>query len=118
MNVKKIQLPSFTTLCKKMKSGKNIFERVLVEYNPGKAGRTEFHRAVIAITSEFAALLAVVPVDKPDFAAFDFKSSDTSFTYGATGIENTWDGKVVIESAPQTDFFPLFITRIEFNFHC
>lgn len=118
MNVKKIQLPSFTTLCKKMKSGKNIFERVLVEYNPGKAGRTEFHRAVIAITSEFAALLAVVPVDKPDFAAFDFKSSDTSFTYGATGIENTWDGKAVIEATAQTDFFTPFVAGGEFNFHC
>ena len=82
-----------------MKTGKNVVEGVLVQNDSGKACRPEFLGTVIAITGEFATLLAVIPVDKSDFASFNFQCCDAAFPYGAAGIEHTRDGKIIIEAA-------------------
>ena len=101
-----------------MEAGKNIVERILIEDNARKTCQAEFHWPVITIAGKFAALLAVIPVDQPDFVSFYFKSGDTSFTDGTAGVENTWNGETVIETTAQTDFFAPFVAGGEFDFHC
>ena len=101
-----------------METGKDIVKRVLVEDNSGKACRAELRGAVIAVTGEFATLLTVIPVYKSDFVSFNFQGCDTAFPYSTAGVENTGDGKVVIEAATQTDFFAPLVTGGKLNLKC
>ena len=101
-----------------MEAGKNIVERILIEDNARKTCQAEFHWPVITIAGKFAALFAVIPVDKAYFVSFNFKGCNASFTYGTTRVENAWDCKAVIETTTQADFFTPFVAGGEFNFHC
>ena len=63
-------------------------------------------------------LINLTDSHQSDFISFNFKSRDAPFANGTAGVEDAWNGEVVVETAPEANFFALFVAGIKLDFQC